>query len=186
MEYETVLKVVFGLKIPETFSLVPLFSEHNKIELILTYHYLNAKKKNVLFHLPQFLKQILWVLRETIKELQYSPMLIHIICFFLIFLNEAETYSIINFLIRRSSRIIDEGVGKTNLRHLKWHFSLDPICFSKLCKSFFGFVTSKDITFKELYIHFKRLKLNYIELFENWCANFFQGFLPLPVVLEII
>ena len=122
------------------------------------------------------------MIRETVLEINYSPMVIHSAFTLLMFLREDEVWAILVHMIKRSARLIASNSLKTDLMHLKWHFSLIPEDFSKLCKAFFGLISTKNVEFQEIFIHFTRLKFNYVGLFEHWCGRLFNGYLPFPVL----
>ena len=61
---------------------------------------------------------MLWVFRK-IELIEYSPLLAHVISLMLIFLNESETFCVVQMMIEESKKIL-----KKKASSMKWHFTL--------------------------------------------------------------
>uniref|UniRef100_A0A0G4FUY3 TLDc domain-containing protein n=1 Tax=Chromera velia CCMP2878 TaxID=1169474 RepID=A0A0G4FUY3_9ALVE len=57
-------------------------------------------------------KRILWCLSQLFSELEFCPLLPHLVCLLLVFLDEAEAYTVLHCLIRQTIREIAQDVWK--------------------------------------------------------------------------
>jgi hypothetical protein len=87
-----------------------------------------------LFKILKSLKRILWILQRTYHFLNFSPLLIHVLHFALIFLSEAETYFCIFEMLEISRETFKKLIQEKNSDKFKYlsYFHLAREDFEKL------------------------------------------------------
>lgn len=133
-QYEIVSNLIFKESGRESFLNVPTFTENDDYDEMCKFLVLNHKGHAVniiLFYILntiviislilKALKRLLWILKKT-ELIEYSPLLIHILSFLILFLHESETYFIIKILIKESKIIYSKKPES-----LKWQFTINEI-----------------------------------------------------------
>lgn len=178
-EYQTRSSVIFQDKIPTSFKNTPTFAAEETLEGLLKINLLTPAGLIAL-------KRILWILKESIRYLEYSPMLPLILSLMLLFLTEAEAYCIVKVMLEQSLSLLDEShqYKASELKGLRWHFTFVEEDFKKTTRSFIDTITIKSKSFAETIQHFDNIRFDYETLFSNWFATIFIGFLPFPMILQ--
>ena len=129
---------------------------------------------------------MLWIIKETSIYIKYSPMIVHIGFFLLLFLTEAEAYFCLRAMLELSKNSLDETMhsSQISIKRMGWYVTLEQADFLKMCSAFFELVEEKSSYFMEVLNHFKKLKFDYMKLFEEWIGNLFTSYFPLHVKIK--
>jgi len=180
LDYESSLKVIFQEQVPMSFKNACTFADEDRLEDVLKINFLTDEGRYTV-------KKILWIFRKSFPKLDYCPMLPQALGLLLLFLSEAETYTVTKLMLEESVRLLDESIqyAAEEMKGLRWHFTLNKEDFEKFIKSFYNYVLKKSKAFVEIEKHLTSINYNYVELFSDWFKNLFFGFLPLPIVVRI-
>ncbi|CAD8063609.1 unnamed protein product [Paramecium sonneborni] len=192
-EYLSALKVVFKNKqIPKTFKNVPLFGcNTNENDEDEEFNYLNESEKKIQLILKvQILNQqgiealirLLWIVNNLNHFLEYNPMLLHIIVLLLIFLSEAQTYCVLQFMIKDSQQCLNDHQNKQQLR---WHLIMNEEHFKETATTFYETVSKRSKTFSNVYQFMQNIHFDSFELFQEMSINLMLTYLPFSTVLKI-
>ncbi len=126
LDYESSLKVIFQENVPMSFKNTCTFADEERLEDVLKINFLTDEGKYTV-------KKILWIFRKSFSKLDYCPMLPQSLALLLLFLSEAETYTVTRIMLEESVRLLDETgqYAAEEMKGLRWHFTLNKEDFEK-------------------------------------------------------
>ena len=139
---------------------IPFFTGFKTFKESLPIHYLNEKGLLVV-------KQILWMVNTTYANIEFSPIIIQLISFILIFCSKEETYEIICKLLEQDFKVKETGKIRWRLR-FNYNDNIKMITSISECL--------KEISTnsgKEIFQHFQKIHFRPEQLYEDLCFGFF-------------
>ena len=139
---------------------VPFFTGFKTFKESLPVHYLNQKGLLTV-------KEILWMINDTYANIEFSPIIIQLISFILVFCTKEETYEIMCKILEQDFNIKETGKIRWRLR-FNYNDNIKMITSISECL--------KEISTnsgKEVFEHFKKIKFRPEQLYEDLCFGFF-------------
>lgn len=160
LRFNTDIHQIFGKNIPDNFMSIPTFRREGECEqLFKCYQFLNSEGQKKL-------QLIMCLLQQKYTQLKYSPTIIYIVQYLMLFLTVSETYVVINHMIQDSIRLLqDKEQNNKAMRQLSWYFTLQEVDFYKTAKIFFESVSQLSNTMKNIIEHFNKIRFDYLQFF---------------------
>ncbi len=133
------------------------------------------------------MEKLLWVFYKEVANVKFCPMLPQTLSLLLLFVTEAEAYTIGKTMVEQSIRFLDESKPENleDIKSLRWYFTLVEDQFYKFIESFCRFLKKRSSAFLEIETHFRKIGYDYIDFFCSIFETLFLGFFPLPIVIRI-
>jgi len=139
---------------------VPFFTGFKTFKESLPVHYLN--EKGLLS-----VKEILWMVNNTYANIEFSPIIIQLISFLLVFCSKPETYEIICKILEQDFNIKETGKIRWRLR-FNFNDNIKMITSISECLKEISHNSGKDV-----FEHFQKIHFRPEELYEDLCFGFF-------------
>jgi len=165
--YNSLLKQIFGDSVPSSFSKVPTFSDKENPESFL----------NDVYLMPEGIcawKRVLWVLSEFHPFVKHCPQVLSVSSLLLVYLNEAETYSVMTKLLSFSEE-------HQNYKRLHFNFSEEE---NLAMANSLSDLLLRDITSLKNLV--QGMELNLTDCIKDMFDNFLIGYIKLPGLLRIL
>ena len=139
---------------------IPFFTGFKTFKESLPIHYLNENGLLVV-------KEILWMINNTYSNIEFSPIIIQLISFILVFCNKYETYEII-------SKILEQDYNIKETSKIRWRLRFNYNDNIKIITSITECLREiSTISGKELFEHFQKIHFRPEQLYEDLCFGFF-------------
>ena len=139
---------------------IPFFTGFKTFKESLPVHYLNENGLLVV-------KEILWMVNNTYSNIEFSPIIIQLISFILVFCNKYETYEII-------SKILEQDYNIKETSKIRWRLRFNYNDNIKIITSITECLREiSTISGKELFEHFQKIHFRPEQLYEDLCFGFF-------------
>ena len=139
---------------------IPFFTGFKTFKESLPVHYLNENGLLVV-------KEILWMINNTYSNIEFSPIIIQLISFILVFCNKYETYEII-------SKILEQDYNIKETSKIRWRLRFNYNDNIKIITSITECLREiSTISGKELFEHFQKIHFRPEQLYEDLCFGFF-------------
>jgi hypothetical protein len=139
---------------------VPFFTGFKTFKESLPVHYLNEKGLLAV-------KEILWMVNNTYANIEFSPIIIQLISFLLVFCSKPETYEIICKILEQDFNIKETGKIRWRLR-FNFNDNIKMITSISECLKEISHNSGKDV-----FEHFQKIHFRPEELYEDLCFGFF-------------
>ena len=139
---------------------VPFFTGFKTFKESLPIHYLNEKGLLVV-------KEILWMVNNTYANIEFSPIIIQLISFLLVFCSKQEAYEIMCRILEQDFNIKETGKIRWRLR-FNFSDNIKIITSISECLKQISHNSGKDV-----YEHFQKIHFRPEELYEDLCFGFF-------------
>ena len=139
---------------------VPFFTGMKTFKESLPVHYLNEKGLLAV-------KEILWMINTTYANIEFSPLIIQLISFILVFCKKEETYEILYKILEQDFNIKETGKIRWRLR-FNYNDNIKMITSISECLKEISTHSGKDI-----YEHFQKIHFRPEQLYEDLCFGFF-------------
>ena len=139
---------------------VPFFTGFKTFKESLPVHYLNEKGLLVV-------KEILWMINNTYSNIEFSPIIIQLISFILVFCNKYETYEIM-------CKLLEQDYNLKNTSKIRWRLRFNYADNMKIITSISEcLIEISTVSCKELFVHFQKINFKPEKLYEDLCFGFF-------------
>ena len=138
---------------------VPFFTGFKTFKESLPVHYLNEKGLLVV-------KEILWMINNTYANIEFSPIIIQLISFILVFCNKYETYEIM-------CKILEQDYNLKETSKIRWRLRFNYNDNIKIMTSISECLREISVNGKELFEHFQKINFRPEDLYEDLCFGFF-------------
>ena len=138
---------------------VPFFTGFKTFKESLPIHYLNEKGLLVV-------KEILWMINNTYANIEFSPIIIQLISFILVFCNKYETYEIM-------CKILEQDYNLKETSKIRWRLRFNYNDNIKIMTSISECLREISVNGKELFEHFQKINFRPEDLYEDLCFGFF-------------
>ena len=139
---------------------VPFFTGFKTFDESLPIHYLNDKGLLAV-------KEILWMVNSTYTNIEFSPIIIQLISFILVFCSREETYEIICKILEQDFNVKETGKIRWRLR-FNYNDNVKIITSISECLK-----EISSISGKEVFDHFHKIHFRPEQLYEDICFGFF-------------
>ena len=139
---------------------VPFFTGFKTFKESLPIHYLNEKGLLAV-------KEILWLINNAYSNIEFSPVIIQLVSFILIFCNKWETYEILCKILEQDFNLKETGKIRWRLR---FNFKDNIKMITSISESLKQISTNCG---KEIYEHCQKLHFRLEQLYEDFCFGFF-------------
>jgi len=139
---------------------VPFFTGFKTFDESLPIHYLNEKGLLTV-------KEILWMVNSTYTNIEFSPIIIQLISFILVFCSREETYEIICKILEQDFNVKETGKIRWRLR-FNYNDNVKIITSISECLK-----EISSISGKEVFDHFHKIHFRPEQLYEDICFGFF-------------
>lgn len=139
---------------------VPFFTGFKTFDESLPIHYLNEKGLLTV-------KEILWMINSTYTNIEFSPIIIQLISFILVFCSREETYEIICKILEQDFNVKETGKIRWRLR-FNYNDNVKIITSISECLK-----EISSISGKEVFDHFHKIHFRPEQLYEDICFGFF-------------
>ena len=125
-------------------------------------------KMNIsLIRVNNYIKEILWMINDTYANIEFSPIIIQLISFILVFCTKEETYEIMCKILEQDFNIKETGKIRWRLR-FNYNDNIKMITSISECLKEISTNSGKDV-----YEHFQKINFRPEELYEDICFGFF-------------
>ena len=139
---------------------VPFFTGFKTFDESLPIHYLNEKGLLTV-------KEILWMINSTYTNIEFSPIIIQLISFILVFCSREETYEII-------CKILEQDFNVKETSKIRWRLRFNYNDNVKIITSISECLKEiSSISGKEVFDHFHKIHFRPEQLYEDICFGFF-------------
>ena len=139
---------------------VPFFTGLKTFKESLPIYYLNEKGLLAV-------KEILWLINNAYSNIEFSPLIIQLISFILIFCNKYETYEILCKILEQDFSLKEEGKIRWRLR---FNFKDNIKMITSISECLKEISTNSG---KEVYEHCQKIHFRLEQLYEDLCFGFF-------------
>ena len=139
---------------------VPFFTGFKTFDESLPVHYLNEKGLLAV-------KEILWMVNNKYANIEFSPIIIQLISFILVFCTKAETYEIICKILEQDFNVKETGKIRWRLR-FNYNDNIKMITSISECLKEISHKSGKD-----LFEYFQKIHFRPEQLYEDLCFGFF-------------
>ncbi len=120
-------------------------------------------------------------------QLEYSPMVVHVMMLLSLFLSKSEVYCVTKVMVQDSIYLLGAHQARDKaMRQLGWYFTLKEVDFYKTSKLFIENVKLLSSTLHTILTHFENIGFDLNAFFQEIAMDFFQGYLPFSAIIRIL